>query len=53
MEKPVAVISDIHSNFEALNAVLTDMRELGVGSIICLGDVVGYASGARACLRVV
>jgi len=53
MEKPVAVISDIHSNFEALNAVLADTRELGVGSIICLGDVVGYASGARACLRVV
>jgi len=53
MEKTVAVISDIHSNFEALNAVLADIRDLGVSSIVCLGDTVGYASGARACLRVV
>jgi len=53
MEKHVAVISDIHSNFEALNAVLADIRDLGVGSIICLGDIVGYASGTRACLKAV
>lgn len=53
MEKPLAVISDIHSNFEALNAVIADIRDLGVGRIICLGDVVGYASGARMCLRAI
>lgn len=52
MENSVAVISDIHSNVEALNAVVADIRNLGVDKIICLGDVVGYASGARACLRV-
>jgi len=50
MKKPIAVISDIHSNFEALSAVLADIRHLGIGSMICLGDIVGYASGARACL---
>ena len=38
--------SDIHSNFAPLNAVLADIRDLGIGSIVCLGDVVGYASGA-------
>jgi len=53
MEKPLAVISDIHSNFEALNAVIADIRDLGVDRIICLGDVVGYASGARMCLRAI
>jgi diadenosine tetraphosphatase ApaH/serine/threonine PP2A family protein phosphatase len=53
MEKPVAIISDIHSNLEALTAVLADIRELGVGSIFCLGDIVGYASGPRACLKAV
>jgi len=53
MKKPIAVISDIHSNFEALSAVLADIRHLGIGSMICLGDIVGYASGARACLKAV
>jgi len=50
MKKPIAVISDIRSNFEALSAVLTDIRDLGIGSMIYLGDIAGYASGARACL---
>jgi len=40
-------------NFEALSAVLADIRHLGIGSMICLGDIVGYASGARACLKAV
>jgi len=53
MENPVAVISDIHSNFEALNTVLTDIREQEIRTIICLGDIVGYASSVRACLRAV
>ena len=53
MEQSLAVISDNHSNFEALNAVVADIRALGVNRIICLGDVVGYASGARTCLRAV
>lgn len=53
MEQSLAVISDIHSNFEALNAVVADIRALGANRIICLGDVVGYASGARTCLRAV
>lgn len=53
MENPVAAISDIHSNLEALTAVLADIGTLGVRRVIGLGDVVGYASGVRACLRVV
>jgi diadenosine tetraphosphatase ApaH/serine/threonine PP2A family protein phosphatase len=51
MEKATAVISDIHSNLEALEAVLADMQAQGISEIVCLGDIVGYASGVRACLR--
>jgi putative phosphoesterase len=36
----IAVISDIHSNVEALNAVLRDIGE--VEFIYCVGDLVGY-----------
>lgn len=37
-----AVISDLHANRQALNAVLTDIRSVGVDQILCLGDIVGY-----------
>jgi len=36
------VISDIHSNIEALNAVLNSIKANNCDKIICLGDLVGY-----------
>ena len=36
------IVSDIHANIQAWKAVLRDMRNEGVDSILCLGDVVGY-----------
>jgi diadenosine tetraphosphatase ApaH/serine/threonine PP2A family protein phosphatase len=40
----VAVLSDIHSNGDALDAVLTDARMQGAETWWCLGDVVGYGA---------
>ena len=37
-----AIISDIHSNLEAFEAVLKDIDGLNVDEIYCLGDLVGY-----------
>lgn len=37
----IAVISDIHGNIPALEAVLDDIRERGIGRIVCLGDLIG------------
>jgi len=45
-----AVLSDIHSNLEALTAVLDDVKKRGVKTIYCLGDVVGYGPNPRECL---
>ena len=42
-----ALISDIHSNIEALEAVLADIRAQGVTEIYCLGDLVGYGPNPR------
>ncbi len=39
-----AVISDIHSNLEALRRVLSEIQTKHVDDIICLGDVVGYGA---------
>jgi predicted phosphodiesterase len=38
----IAIISDVHSNLPALNAVLEAIRADGVERIICGGDLVGY-----------
>lgn len=47
----VALISDIHSNLEALEAVLSDIRKLGIEEMVCLGDIVGYGADPAACLE--
>jgi len=45
-----ALISDIHSNIEALEAVMADIREQGIEEIYCLGDLVGYGPNPRECI---
>ena len=37
-----AIVSDIHANLQAWNAVLLDIRSARVDKIICLGDIIGY-----------
>lgn len=48
-----AIISDIHSNLEALTTVLNDIESRGIKTIYCLGDVVGYAANPKECLDLV
>ncbi|MGE0755999.1 MAG: metallophosphoesterase [Pirellulaceae bacterium] len=45
-----AILSDVHGNLEALEAVLADLTALQVSSIYCLGDVVGYGPNPRECV---
>jgi len=45
-----AIISDIHGNLEALEAVLTDIKQQGIEEIYCLGDIVGYGPNPRECI---
>jgi len=48
-----AIISDIHSNLEALKTVLADIEKRGIETIYCLGDVVGYGPNPKECLDLV
>ncbi|MFZ3374268.1 MAG: metallophosphoesterase family protein [Chthoniobacterales bacterium] len=52
-ESAIAVFGDIHSNLEALQAVLADMVALGVQRRVCLGDIAGYAANPGKCLKLV
>jgi hypothetical protein len=42
-----AVIADVHGNYLALEAVLADIRELGIADIVNLGDMASGALDAR------
>ncbi len=46
----VAVISDLHSNRESLEAVFAHIQGLGLTTIYCLGDVVGYGPEPEFCV---
>jgi diadenosine tetraphosphatase ApaH/serine/threonine PP2A family protein phosphatase len=44
-----AVISDIHSNLEALEAVLAGIEDIGIRDVIFIGDAVGYGPNPNEC----
>src|SRR5438270_7568246 len=48
-----ALISDIHGNLEAFQAVLEDISHHDVSDVFCLGDVVGYGPNPRECVDLV
>ena len=45
----IGIISDIHSNSEALNSVLKNIEK--VDKFICLGDIVGYGADPNYCIE--
>ncbi len=47
----IAVLSDIHGNLEALDAVARDLDRCEVDEVICLGDLVGYGPDPEAVVR--
>ncbi|NQT18747.1 MAG: metallophosphoesterase family protein [Planctomycetes bacterium] len=47
-----AILSDIHSNLEALKAVLEDADDRSITEIICLGDIIGYGPDPIECLQI-
>ena len=46
-----AVLSDIHANLEAFDAVMADARENKCTDFVCLGDVVGYNANPHECVE--
>jgi predicted phosphodiesterase len=48
-----AILSDLHANLEATEAVLADARERNCTDFVCLGDVVGYNANPHECVEIV
>lgn len=49
----IAIISDIHGNLEALEAVLKDIAFRKCDKVYCLGDIIGYGPNPNECLDIV
>jgi putative phosphoesterase len=47
----LAVISDIHGNLDAFEAVLAQIRQEGVDAVVHLGDLVGYNANPNECVE--
>ncbi len=48
-----AILGDIHSNLDALEAVLEEVKKVRVDEILCVGDVVGYGAEPSQCIRLI
>lgn len=49
----IAVLSDIHSNLHALEAVLAECKRRKINRFVCLGDIVGYGARPAECLKLI
>jgi len=49
----LAVISDIHSNLQALTKTLSIIKNLNVDYLYCLGDIVGYGGNPNECVELI
>ncbi|PIU45158.1 MAG: hypothetical protein COS95_05285 [Ignavibacteriales bacterium CG07_land_8_20_14_0_80_59_12] len=50
---PIAILSDIHSNLEALQEAMIYIEHAGVDEVVCLGDIVGYGPDPNECVDII
>ncbi|OQA19413.1 MAG: phosphodiesterase [bacterium ADurb.Bin363] len=48
-----AVMSDIHSNIEALETIIKKIEASNIDRIMCLGDIVGYGANPNECIETI
>jgi diadenosine tetraphosphatase ApaH/serine/threonine PP2A family protein phosphatase len=51
VEVPIAIVSDVHGNRQAFDAVLAEIDASACERIWCLGDLVGYGADPDACVE--
>ena len=48
----LAILSDVHANLEALQAVMDDVERRNIQDVYCLGDMIGYGPDPAPCLAI-
>ncbi len=49
----IGVIADVHGNLEALEAVVSDLKQSMPDVVLSLGDIVGYGANPQECCDIV
>jgi putative phosphoesterase len=49
----LAIVADIHSNLQALEAVMREISTAEVDQVVCAGDIVGYGANPNECCHIV
>jgi len=49
----LAIVADIHSNLQALKAVMRDIEREEIDQVVCAGDIVGYGANPNECCHLV
>lgn len=49
----LAIIADIHSNLEALQAVVSSCKSKDIQEFLCVGDIVGYGTNPNECIEII
>lgn len=49
----IGILSDIHSNLEALSETLSAVERYKPDTLVCLGDVVGYGASPNECCALI
>ncbi|MBN2465721.1 metallophosphoesterase family protein [candidate division WOR-3 bacterium] len=49
----LGIVSDIHANLEALEAVIDALQDKGATRFVCCGDIVGYGPDPNRCVEIV
>lgn len=50
MKMKIAVITDVHGNYEGLTAIMNDIKTQNVDKIICLGDTISLGVDSKKCI---
>jgi predicted phosphodiesterase len=51
--KKIAIISDIHGNLQALEAIIKDIRSKNIKEVICLGDTIAIGPNPKECIEMI
>jgi putative phosphoesterase len=49
----LAIVADIHSNLQALKAVMREIEGAKIDQVVCAGDIVGYGANPNECCQIV
>ncbi len=49
----IAIISDVHGNYEALKSTMEDIEKRNVDMIISLGDIIGKGHHPKECVKII